>query len=141
MKYEIKPNNHISLVHKLYFFPLLFLACGKKFPVQSFNAFQNPLSVKVGGRERAALLLFVGGYLDEGHARSWKNDPTSKSKLNQRGIANTTHSKAIKNGQGGVFVCEHVYRYVCLTRSERKGVGNTLTINRIKLNCLVFPLV
>lgn len=104
---------------KSFFLFFSFFGLWQNFPVESFTAFQNPLSVKVGGRERAAaLLLFVGGYLDEGHARSWKNDPISKSKLNQRGIANTTHSKAIQKRVRWGFVCEHVY--VCLTRSERK---------------------
>lgn len=52
-----------------------------------------------------------------------ENDPTSNSSMNQRGsITNTTHSKAIKQVQGGVL---HVH--VSLTRSERKLVRRAKT--------------
>lgn len=47
----------------------------------------------------SSIIVSVGGYLCEWHVHSWKNDPTSNSSLNQRGITNTTHSKAIKQVQ------------------------------------------
>lgn len=80
--------------------------------------FQNPLPGKAadwglgagcggeGGRGGgSAVAVSVGGYLCEWHEHSWKNDPTSNSGMNQRGIANTTHSKAIKQVQGVLCVC------------------------------------
>lgn len=87
-----------------------------------FYHIPKPITSQSGRWEKSSITVSVGGYLSEWHVHSWKNDPTSNSGMNQRGITNTTHSKAIKQVQGGVL-----YVGVCLTRSEREVVRKTLS--------------
>ncbi len=94
------------------------------FSSPAFYHIPKPITSQTRRWEKSSITVSVGGYLGEWHVHSWKNDPTSNSGMNQRGIANTTHSKAIKQVRGGVlYICV----CVCLTRSERKVVRKILT--------------
>lgn len=133
------PNHHLSVGLSLLLFGILLLLMlvaifsSPVFYPHSKIHYQSKWKVEGGGEGRgwSSITVSVGGYLGEWHVHSWKNDPTSNSSMNQRGITNTTHSKAIKQVQGGVLcVC------VCLARIERKVARKILTINRTERNRL-----
>lgn len=87
-----------------------------------FHHIPKPFTSQSRRWEKSHITVSVGGYLGEWHVHSWKNDPTSNASMNQRGsITNTTHSKAIKQVQGGVQ-CVHVRH----GRSESKVAKRAL---------------
>lgn len=110
----------------------------------SGNLFKSSLllhskSIRWGG---GSIIVSVGGYLGEWHVHSWKNDPTSNSSMNQRGITNTTHSKAIKQVQEGVLT---LCVWVCVLQEVKVARKTEITFTQIRSftpeSCPVQPTV